>query len=163
MAVCDNPAFFAIKPATPVRTVGRHGFQRFGHNRLNLFVAIERGAPVRGSSSKPSSRFTRKRSRHLQTVAPVICNFLATAPLLNPSSQPRTMRARIATLKYIFGRFGPDSDLRRWGLRIAALGGRRAKKRTVAAVARRPAVLLHHLWVIGEVYEPLHNNQQEAA
>ena len=38
---------------------------------------IDRGAPGRGSSSNPSSRFTRKRSRHLQTVAPVMCNFLA--------------------------------------------------------------------------------------
>ena len=41
---------------------------------------IDRGSTRRGSSSKPSKRFTRKRSRHLQTVAPVICSFLVTAP-----------------------------------------------------------------------------------
>jgi transposase len=50
---------------------------------------------------------------------------------------------------------GQDSDLRRFGLRLAAQGGKRAKKRAVVAVARKLAVLLHHLWVSGELYEPL--------
>jgi transposase len=57
---------------------------------------------------------------------------------------------------YILGYRGPDSDLRRWGL-AKAQGGKNAKKRAVTAVARKLAVLLHHLWVTGEVYEPLHN------
>jgi hypothetical protein len=35
-----------------------------------------------------------------------------------------------------------------------------AKKRAVAAVARKLAVLLHRLWVSGEVYEPLRNSQK---
>ena len=39
---------------------------------------IDRGAPRRGSSSKASRRSTRKRSRHLQTVAPVIFKRFAT-------------------------------------------------------------------------------------
>ncbi len=47
-----------------------------------------------------------------------------------------------------------DSDLRRWGRKFAERGGKNAKKRAVVAVARRLAVLLHHLWVSGEVYEP---------
>jgi transposase len=51
----------------------------------------------------------------------------------------------------------PDSDLRRWGKAIYARGGRNAKKRAVVAVARKLAVLLHRLWVTGEVYEPLRN------
>ena len=50
-----------------------------------------------------------------------------------------------------------DSDLRRHGLAIAARGGKKAKKRAVVAVARKIAVLLHRLWVTGEVYEPLRN------
>lgn len=49
---------------------------------------------------------------------------------------------------------GEDSDLRRWGLRKAE-GSKRAKKRAVVAVARKLAVLLHHLWQSGETYEPL--------
>ena len=38
---------------------------------------------------------------------------------------------------YILGPFGPDSDLRRWGLRYAESGAGNAKKRAVVAVARR--------------------------
>jgi transposase len=61
---------------------------------------------------------------------------------------------------YILGPFGPDSDLRRWGLKLAERGGKNAKKRAVVAVARKLAVLLHKLWVSGEVYEPLRNNHK---
>jgi transposase len=57
--------------------------------------------------------------------------------------------------QYILGKFGPDTDLRRWGLKLAARGGKNAKKRAVVAVARKLAVLLHRLWVGGEAYEPL--------
>ncbi|MBZ5636824.1 MAG: hypothetical protein LAO55_27185 [Acidobacteriia bacterium] len=35
-----------------------------------------------------------------------------------------------------------DSDLRRWGLKLAQRGGRNAKKRAVMAMARKLAVLL---------------------
>ena len=61
---------------------------------------------------------------------------------------------------YILGPFGQDSDLRRWGLKLAARGGKNAKKRAVIAVARKLAVLLHRLWVGGEVYEPLRNSHK---
>jgi transposase len=60
--------------------------------------------------------------------------------------------------QHILGPFGPDCDLRRWGLKLAARGGRNGKKRAIIATARKLAVLLHHLWVSGEVYEPLHNS-----
>ena len=65
--------------------------------------------------------------------------------------------------QHILGPFGPDSDLRRWGLKLAERGGRNAKKRAIIATARKLAVLLHHLWVSGEVYEPLHNSQRVIA
>jgi transposase len=55
---------------------------------------------------------------------------------------------------YILGPFGPDTGLRRWGLRKAQ-AGRNAKMRAVVAVARKLAVLMHRLWLTGEVYEPL--------
>jgi len=58
---------------------------------------------------------------------------------------------------YILGYRGPDTDLRRWGLKIAARGGKRAKKAAVIAVARKLGILLHRLWVTSEVYEPLRN------
>lgn len=62
---------------------------------------------------------------------------------------------------YILGHRGPDTDLRRWGLKLAGRGGKNAKKRAVIAVARKLAVLLHRLWVTGEVYEPLRNSNAQ--
>jgi transposase len=58
---------------------------------------------------------------------------------------------------YILGPFGSDSDLRRHGEKIASRGGKNSKKRAVVAVARKLAVLMHSLWVSGEIYEPLRN------
>jgi transposase len=63
----------------------------------------------------------------------------------------------------ILSRRGPDTDLKRWGLRLAERGGKNAKKRAVVAVARKLAVLLHRLWVTGEVYEPLRNSAAKKA
>ena len=60
--------------------------------------------------------------------------------------------------QHILGPFGVDCDLRRWGLKLAERGGSNGKKRAIVATARKLAVLLHHLWVSGEVYEPLHNS-----
>jgi transposase len=57
----------------------------------------------------------------------------------------------------ILGPLGTDSDLRRWGLALAAKGGKNGKKRAVVAVARKLAVLLLRLWQTGEIYEPLRN------
>src|SRR5215472_9560077 len=68
----------------------------------------------------------------------------------------RTMLVQAA--HHILRPFGADSDLRRWGLRLAERGGKNGKKRAVIATARKLAVLLHRLWVSGEVYEPFHNS-----
>jgi len=51
---------------------------------------------------------------------------------------------------YILGPFGPDTDLRCGGLRMAERGGQAAKKRAFVARARGLAVLLPRLWVTGE-------------
>lgn len=56
----------------------------------------------------------------------------------------------------------PESDLKQFGERLAARGGRNAKKRAVVAVARKLAVVLTALWKSGEVYEPLRQAQHEA-
>lgn len=66
-------------------------------------------------------------------------------------------RLLVSSAHYILGPFAPDSDLRRHGEKISSRGGKNAKKRAVVAVARKLAVLLHHLWVTGQVYEPLHS------
>jgi transposase len=56
----------------------------------------------------------------------------------------------------------PDSDLRAWGLAKLHSGGKNAKRRTIVAMARKLAVLLHRLWVTGEVYDPLYNRKAAA-
>ena len=61
----------------------------------------------------------------------------------------------VGSAHYILGPFGPETDLRHYGLELARRGGKSAKKRAAVAVARKLAVLLHRLWVSGEVYEPL--------
>jgi transposase len=70
-------------------------------------------------------------------------------------------RLLVGSSQYMLGAFGPDTDLRRYGLRLCERGGKNAKKRAVVAVARKLAVLLHHLWVTGDVYEPLHHTGAE--
>lgn len=69
-------------------------------------------------------------------------------------------RYLVQAAHYILGPFGPDCDLRRYGLRICERGGKNAKKRAAVAVARKLAVLLHHLWLTGEDYEPLINAER---
>lgn len=54
-------------------------------------------------------------------------------------------RLLVGSAQYILEPFGPESDLRRWGLNLAERGGKNAKKRAVVAVARKLAILLHHL------------------
>jgi transposase len=58
---------------------------------------------------------------------------------------------------------GPTTDLKIWGLQRVGGGGKNAKKRAVVAVARKLAVLLHHLWATGEVYQPLKNHPDVVA
>jgi transposase len=78
-------------------------------------------------------------------------------PQLGISKAGDTMvrKLLVGSAHYILGPFGPDTDLRRYGLRLCERGGKNAKKRAAVAVARKLAVLLHRLWVTGEVYEPL--------
>jgi transposase len=60
----------------------------------------------------------------------------------------------VQSAQYILGRFGPDSELRRWGLKLAASGGKRGKKRAIVAVARKLAVMLHSMWRNGQRFQP---------
>jgi transposase len=75
-------------------------------------------------------------------------------------------RLLVGSAHYVLGPFGSDSDLRRHGEKIGSRGAKNAKKRAVVAVARKLSVLLHRLWVSGEVYDPLydaHRRQQKEA
>jgi transposase len=74
---------------------------------------------------------------------------------ISKTGDPMVRKLLVGSAHYILGPFGPDTDLRRYGLRLCERGGKNAKKRAAVAVARKLAVLLHRLWVSGEVYEPL--------
>jgi transposase len=74
---------------------------------------------------------------------------------ITKAGDPFVRRLLVNAANYTLGPFGKDSDLRRWGLDLAKRGGKNAKKRAKVAVARKLAVLMHRLWVTGEVYEPL--------
>jgi len=76
---------------------------------------------------------------------------------ITKEGDPYLRRLLVGSAQYILGPFGRDCDLRRYGLAIAARGGKNARKRAAVAVARKLAVLLHHLWRTLEVYEPVHD------
>jgi transposase len=109
--------------------------QRFPKSReVGCFLGLRPGRMDSGES-QPQMHITKEGDRYLRTML-------------------------VQGAHYILGPFGEDSDLRRWGQKLSARGGKSAKKRAVVAVARKLAVLLHRLWVSGEVYEPLRNSHK---
>jgi transposase len=79
---------------------------------------------------------------------------------ISKEGDERLRKLLVGSAHYILGPFGSDSDLRRHGEKIARRGGKNAKKRAVVAVARKLSVLLHRLWVSGELYDPLYNTHR---
>lgn len=82
---------------------------------------------------------------------------------ITKAGDPLLRTLLIQAAHYILGPFGPDTDLRRFGLALAERGGKAAKKRAAVAVARRLAVLLHRLWISQDDYEPLRHAERRAA
>jgi hypothetical protein len=79
-------------------------------------------------------------------------------------SGDKTLRSLLVNgANYILGPFGPDCDLRRWGLMLAETGGKNAKKRAIVAVARKLSVLLLTLWKKGAPYDPLYQAKRNNA
>ena len=70
-------------------------------------------------------------------------------------------RLLVGSAQYILGAYGPDCDLRRCGLKLAERGGKNAKRRAVVAVARKLAVLMHHLWASGDAYDPFYKENSK--
>jgi transposase len=62
----------------------------------------------------------------------------------------------VGSAQFILGHFGPDTALKRKGLKLAERGGPRAKRKAVVAVARNLAVLLLTLWHGEEIYQTDH-------
>jgi transposase len=72
-------------------------------------------------------------------------------------------RLLVQCAHWTLGPFGRDSALRSWGLRLAHSGGKNAAKRATVAVARKLAVLMHHLWVSQQPYRAFPPGAGEAA
>jgi transposase len=79
---------------------------------------------------------------------------------ISKEGDPYLRALLVQSAHHILGPFGADSDLRRWGLKLAERGGKNGKKRAIVATARKLAVLLHRLWVNGEVYEPFYTSSR---
>lgn len=76
---------------------------------------------------------------------------------ITKAGSPFLRKLLVNASQYILGPFGEDCNLRKFGLRLAARGGKNAKRRAVVAVARKLSVLLHRLWLHGEIYDPLYS------
>lgn len=112
--------------------------QRFAHSRdVGAYLGMQPKRRESGSS-QPELGISKEGDRYLRSLL---------------------IQAAHCVLK----RGAPDTDVRRWGLGKIGKGGKKTKKRVVVAVARKLAVLLHHLWVSGEVYEPLYNASRAQA
>lgn len=112
--------------------------QRFKRSRLvGAFVGLTPGKDQSGESD-PEKRITK-------------------------AGNPFLRRMLVQSAHFILGPIGPDSDLRTWGKKLASRGGKSAAKRAVVAVARKLAVLLHHLWVTGDTYDPHYSQRRLTA
>jgi len=78
---------------------------------------------------------------------------------ITKAGDPYVRKLLITAAHHILGVRGADSALRRYGLRICPEGSKNkgAKKRAIVAVARKLAVVLHHLWQTAEDYTPFPN------
>jgi len=121
------PGVGALVAAAYVLTLD-HPHAVAGNRSAGAFLGLRPGQSQSGESD-PQKRITRTGNTYLRC-------------LLVQSAQ------------YLLGRFGPDCALRRWGLKLAQSGGKRAKKRAIVAVARKLAVLLHSMWRSGQRFQP---------
>jgi transposase len=82
---------------------------------------------------------------------------------ISKAGDPHLRTLLVGAAQSILRKNAPDSDLKRWGMKLSESGSKNAKRRAVVAVARKLAVLLHRLWVTGEVYDPLYNARKKVA
>jgi len=64
---------------------------------------------------------------------------------ITKEGDPYLRKLLVQGAHHVLGWRGPDTDLRRWGQKLAARGGNTAKKRAIVAVARKLGILLHRL------------------
>jgi transposase len=94
-------------------------------------------------------------------LVPALRDSSQSSPQLGISKEgnPYVRRLLVQCAQYILGPFGQDSDLRRFGQRMADSGGKSAKKRAIIAVARKLSVVMHRLLVTKQAYQPLRSGE----
>ena len=81
---------------------------------------------------------------------------------ITKAGNPMLRLLLVQSSQRIIGPFGLESDLRSWGLGLAARGKKRAKRRAVVAVARKLAVVLHAMWAKNKAWQPFPNGEPAA-
>jgi transposase len=72
---------------------------------------------------------------------------------ITKAGDPFVRRLLVNAANHVLGPFGRRERCEAMGVRTGESGGKNAKKRAKVAVARKLAVLMHRLWVTGEVYQ----------
>lgn len=98
-------------------------------------------------------------------LAPRLYESGSKSPQLRISKRGDAMLRRLLvnSAAYILGPFGEDSDLRRFGERIARGNSQRDRARARVAVARKLGCILHHLWRTGSVWDPNYSQRDQPA
>ncbi len=81
---------------------------------------------------------------------------------ISKAGDPEMRRLLVGAATYMLRKSSPACDLKRYGTRVARGGSKRDRARARVAVARKLAVLLHRLWLTGEVYDPDYAAKQAA-
>ena len=119
------PGVGTLTAATFVLTLGRK--ERFAHSRdVGSFLGL-----------RPRQKQSGERDPQLG---------------ISKSGDKYLRKLLVQCAHHILGHFGKDSSLRQWGL--SKSDGSPGKKRAVIAVARKLAVLLHRMWVTGQIFKP---------
>lgn len=105
--------------------------ERFGHSRaVGVYLGLTPAQDQSGEADK-QCHITKDGNGYLRVLL-----ILCAQHILGPRSKP--------------------CELKEWGMKIAARGGKAAKKRAVVAVARKLAVQLHAVWRSQEPYDPFY-------
>jgi transposase len=81
---------------------------------------------------------------------------------ISKAGDEHVRRLLIQAAHYVMGRFGPETELKRWGLSKCGEGNSQLKRRAVTAVARKLAVMMHRLWISQDTYRPFPDESSSA-
>ena len=115
---------------------------------ISLAFVLSLGEPTRFKRSRDAGPFFGLTPRIFQTGRTDL-----QLPIAR-TGNPFVRRHLIQAAQCVLREKSPDCDLKRYGKKIEARGGRYPKKRAVVAIARKLAVLMHQLLVDATPYDP---------